>query len=125
MLHHLCVKFQEIEEANVCLEASIEHHLFFLNADVVISACLRTNKTIPSIDSIEYHSFNRHLLHEPTLFFNLNLLLFLCLLLFLLLCEVSLGPDRSIKEIDMRENVIEHIREILDIILVSKALFGS
>lgn len=117
------MKFQEVEEAYVGLEVSIEYHLFFLDADVVVSAALRTDKSISSIYCIKDHSFNRNLLHKPTLFLCLFLLLFLCLLCFLFLSEVSLGPDRSIKEIDMREYVIEHVREILDIILISKALF--
>lgn len=117
------MEFQEVEEAYVGLEVSIEHHLFFLDADVVVSAGLRTNQPVSSINCIEDHSFNWNLLHEPTLLLSLFFLLFLCLLFFLLLSEESLGPDGSIKEIDMREYVIEHIREIFDIILISKALF--
>lgn len=88
----------------------------------MVGAGLRADKPVSSIYCIEDHSFNWYLLHETTLFHSLLLLLFLCLFLLLLFSEVSLGPDGSIKEIDMREYVIEHIREIFDIILISKAL---
>lgn len=66
LLHHLCMEFQQVEETYVGLQVSVEHHFFFLNADVVVGAGLRTDESVSAIYRIEDHSFYGKLLHETT-----------------------------------------------------------
>jgi hypothetical protein len=118
------VKFEQVEETHVTLQTAIQHHLFLVDADITVHTGLRPNHTVPSVYCIEHNSPNRNL-PIKYLFLLLGLLtLALKGERFIRVVLVDgLGPDGSVEQEDMRKQIFEHITEVLDVVLVGKALF--
>lgn len=87
----------------------------------MISASLRSNNSISTINSIKNYCLDWIFFENLTVDIKVGL----NLACEWLLLKLSFGPDGSVKQVDMRNNIIKHVGKIFNVILVSENLFRS